>query len=156
MGAAGSKSKKRSGANSPRQPDPIIFFIDRALGNKKIADALRVEGFEVHIHSDHFTPAERDDHWLPRVGEWGWIVLTKDTRIRYRTTEREALMNANLRAFVLVSGSLSGTEMADIFVKAIPAMKRFLSKREPPFIAKVYKDGSVAPYYPPEEKDTDK
>jgi hypothetical protein len=49
-----------------------------------------------------------------------WIVLTKDHRIRYRSTERTALASASVRAFVLASSQLQGAEMATAFVKALP------------------------------------
>jgi hypothetical protein len=55
----------------------------------------------------------------------GWIVLTKDARIRYREIERTALMNAGVGAFVLTAKNLQGSEMASIFVHALPSMMRF-------------------------------
>jgi hypothetical protein len=79
------------------------------------------------------------------AGGWKrkWVVLTKDKRIQSRIGERAALMNAGARAFILVSGSLTGPEMGKIFVKALPKMQRFVTKYPPPFIAKVFKDGSL-------------
>ncbi|MBI1923989.1 hypothetical protein HYR99_07040 [Candidatus Poribacteria bacterium] len=142
MDATGSKSKKRSDASS-KPHETLTFFLDRALGNKVIANALRAAGVEVRIHSDHFADDARDEEWLAHVGQQGWIILTKDTRIRYHTVERNALMNARARAFVLVSGNLSGQEMARVFVKALPAIKKFVAQHPPPFIVKVYKDGTI-------------
>lgn len=45
--------------------------------------------------------------------------------------------------FVLVSQNLSGTDMANIFVTAIPAMERFIAQNLAPFIAKVDRDSKV-------------
>ena len=42
---------------TPEQPDPLVFFIDRSLGKKTIADALKHEGAEVYVHDDLF-PAD--------------------------------------------------------------------------------------------------
>ena len=36
----------------------------------------------------------------------GWIVLTKDSRIRYRSNEKQALLAAGVRAFAFASGNL--------------------------------------------------
>lgn len=58
----------------------------------------------------------------------------------HRTIER---LNAGVAAFILTSGDLQGEEMAQIFVKALPAITRFLSKHKRPFIAKIARDGSV-------------
>src|SRR3989304_5567341 len=138
MTESGSKLKKRSGANSSSKPlKPLIFFLDRSLGKKKIADALRQTGERVKVHDAHFPPDAKDVEWLPTVGARGWVVLTKDDRIRYRTLERNALMRAGVRAFVITATDLRGEEMAAIFIQALPTIKRFIKKNAPPFIAKV-------------------
>jgi predicted nuclease of predicted toxin-antitoxin system len=127
-----------------KQPEPPIFFLDRSLGKILIATALRQAGAIVHIHDDYFPPNAKDEDWLTQVGRNSWIVLTKDHRIRYRNLEREALMNAGVGAFILTAGDLQGDEMAEIFVKALPAIAKFLRKHKKPFIAKVARDGSVS------------
>lgn len=66
--------------------------------------------------------------WLQEVGRRGWIVLTKDHRIRYRGPELAALQQAQVRAFVLTGGDLQGAEMGQIFVRALAAIKRFVRK----------------------------
>src|SRR5262245_5667367 len=128
MTAARARSKKRSGVNSTEKPpDGCVFFLDRNLGTKQVANALRQAGAVVEIHNDHFPPGAEDAEWLPEVGEKGWIVLTKDDRIRYRTPERTALMKARVALFALAFGNLRGEEMAQAFVKALPRMHRFLA-----------------------------
>ncbi|MBW4455646.1 MAG: hypothetical protein KME55_24705 [Nostoc indistinguendum CM1-VF10] len=47
--------------------DKPIFFIDRALGKKYVADALRSVGANVEVHADHFSPDALDIEWLPEV-----------------------------------------------------------------------------------------
>ncbi len=145
MDAGASKLKKPSGASSPsKQPDRPVFFLDRSLGKKRVAIALRETGAILHIHDDHFPPDAKDEDWLTEAGRRGWIVLTKDHRIRYRHVERLALMKAGVAAFILTSGDLQGEEMAQVFVKALPRINRFLQQHKKPFIAKIAKDGSVA------------
>ncbi len=107
MDGGGSKSKKPSGANSPsKQPDEPVFFLDRSLGKHRVATALRQAGATLHIHDDHFPPDAKDEHWLTEAGQRGWIVFTKDHRIRYRHVERLALMKSGVAAFILTSGDL--------------------------------------------------
>ena len=72
-----------------------------------------------------------------------WIVLTKDDRIRYRVTERTALVSAGVRAFILTSAQLSGIEMAAAFVAALPRIKRIVTSNPAPFIARVSRHGKV-------------
>lgn len=106
--------------STEKPPDACVFFLDRNLGTKQVAEALCRAGAVVEIHNDHFLPDANDEEWLPEVGKRGWIVLTKEDRIRYRTPERTALMKAWVAMFALASGNLRGEEMAQAFVKALP------------------------------------
>ncbi|MDY6937275.1 MAG: hypothetical protein SWY16_06375 [Cyanobacteriota bacterium] len=121
----------------------IIFFVDRSLGKTHVVKALREIGESVEAHDDHFDRAEADSVWLQAVAARDWVVLTADKRIAYRRLERMAIEQARAKVFVLVSGNLSGPEMAAIFAKAVTAIKRFTWQTAAPFIAKVYKDGRV-------------
>ena len=131
-------------AYTPSRLEPLIFLLDENLGKHTIADALRQAGAEVQIHDDHFRQETPDEEWLREVGRRSWIVLTKDAQIRYRAHERAALMQAGVGAFVLVAKNLSGREMADVFVKALPAIRRFVANHQPPFIAKVTRSSTVS------------
>lgn len=77
------------------------------------------------------------------VGRRGWIVLTKDDRIRYRMIEQQAMMRASVAAFILTAGGVTGAEMADIFISALPKIRRFILKYDRPFIASVTRSGAV-------------
>ena len=136
---------RRSGASLEQKlPDPPTFFLDRNLGKYFIANALRQAGALVQVHDNHFSSNARDDEWLPKVGDKGWVVLTSDKRIRHRALELKALMDAKVRVFVLASGNLQGQEMAEVFVAALPAMKKFLEKHKGPFIARLTRRGDVS------------
>jgi len=144
MAASDPKSKKPCDASLNSRPEPPVFFVDRSLGRKIIPDALRGAGEQIRVHDELFPQDARDEDWLSEVGRRGWIVLTKDTRIRYRATEIAALLAARVRAFVLgARGDLQGTEIAAIFVKALPAMKRVLGETDSPFVAHVGRDAKV-------------
>jgi PIN like domain len=123
--------------------ESITFFIDRCLGNKLIVETLREAGLAVEIHDDHFGKNAPDVDWIPKIGKRGWIILTKDARIGKNRIERLSVADANARMFTIASQSLSGTDMADIFLKAIPEMRKFICENPAPFIAKVYQGGKV-------------
>jgi len=118
MAAKKRKLKKRSAANSKR-PDGFVFFLDRSPGRDIVAETLRNAGAVVEVHADHFREEAPDDEWLDRVGKKGWLVLTKDKRIRYRSAEFEAVVQANVRLFVLTAGNVTAWELGEIFVKAL-------------------------------------
>lgn len=100
-------------------------------------------GAIVHLHDDYFEQNVEDEVWLTEVGKRGWLVLTKDQWIRRRPLERGALLNANLKVFCFMSGNVPFAEMSEIFVTALPAIRRTADITAPPFISGIYKDASV-------------
>jgi hypothetical protein len=109
-----------------------------------VPDALRAAGAIVVLHHTIFPTGADDAAWLKALaGRPELIVLTKDTRIRRRTNERDALRAARLRVFALSSGNLPGADQAAAFVRALPRIRRF-ARRPGPFIARVTATGAVA------------
>ncbi len=101
---------------SPLPPDPPAFFVDRSLGYHLIPDMLADLGYVVHtMRSEFGTGAEEripDTRWLALAGRRGWIVLTKDARMRYRPAELQAIGDFRLRVFCLASARLTGPQQA--------------------------------------------
>ena len=124
-------------------PDPVLF-LDECLGTTDVPAALRKVGVRVELLHETFPRATRDEDWLAKVGERGWVVLTKDQRILRRQVEFSALLAANVAAFVLTSGNLTGAETAAAFVRAYPRMRKVLRDFEVPFVASVKRNGSVS------------
>jgi predicted nuclease of predicted toxin-antitoxin system len=133
-------SKKQSAA---KPPDETVFFIDRSLGIEPIRTELLSAGLTVEIHDDHFARDDEDRVWLRTVGERGWVVLTKDQRLRYRPLEIAALRASKDRVFVLTAGNLRGTEIAAVFVSALPRIYKVLHSLPGPFVARVSQSGHV-------------
>jgi PIN like domain len=103
-------------ALSPQQPE---FFIDRSLGRNAVAAALRADGWDVRTLAEVYGAHEEtvpDEKRLGRCADEGWIVLTKDKRIRYRPAEIEALRTHRVKAFVLASGNLSADAQSQRFI----------------------------------------
>jgi predicted nuclease of predicted toxin-antitoxin system len=134
------KSKKQSAA---KPPDGTVFFIDRSLGIDPIRAELVKSGLVVKIHDDHFARDEEDHIWLKTVGEHGWVVLTKDQRLRYRPLEIRALRASKARVFVLTAGNLRGSEIAAVFLAVLPRICRILHSLPGPFVARVSQSGHV-------------
>jgi PIN like domain len=121
----------------------LTFFIDRALGRKYVADALRSANASVEVHDDHFAPEAPDAVWLPEVTERGWVVLTKDARIGVNILEQIAIANSGARVFVLSIDTATGEDMARAFTLALKSIVRLINSHQAPFIAKVYEFGRV-------------
>jgi hypothetical protein len=91
----------------------------------------------------HFQPGTEDSVWLPFVAQQGWILLTKDKRIRFNQLEKAAIRRYHVREFYFSSGNYSGAAMAAILVAALPEMVKVCRKHEPPFIASISKSGKI-------------
>jgi hypothetical protein len=76
-------------------------------------------GAAVERLTAHLPKGTNDETWLSFVGKNGWVVLTRDKRIRYRRLERLALQAANVPAFVFTGGNVTIKEtgaMAPSFI----------------------------------------
>lgn len=72
--------------------------------------------------------------WLAECGLHGWIVLTRDKRIRYRVLERTALRAAGVKAFVFTGGNVGIMDTVQILVNALPRIETVCSVESAPFI----------------------
>ncbi len=127
-----------------RPPDnPPEFFVDRSLG-KSIVAGLRDAGLVVHSMADVYGEAIgqglHDEVWLHDVAERGWAILTKDDAIRRRPAEREALVGAGARVFILTKADLRAAEQTARFVSNRNRILR-QARRPGPYIYGVYESG---------------
>lgn len=123
-------------------PDPVLF-VDECLGSTDVPGALQAAGIKFELLHAHFAAGTPDESWLQAVGMRGWVVVTKDQRIRRREAEFQALLNAKVAAFVLTSGNMTGVAMGQAFVGAYPNIQRMLRDYEVPFVAAVDAAGRV-------------
>ena len=134
------KSKKRSGVSSSWQREEPILFLDRNLGKHIIADRLRSAGMKVEVHDNHLPPDAPDEDWLALVGRMGWVALTKDKNIRYRTAELESIRRNAARIIVIRAKNATGSDIAELLVKGRRRIARVAVKTAAPFVAAI--DGS--------------
>lgn len=134
------KSRKPSGTKAELLLKASTFFVDECLG-RGVGVALQQVGLTVEYHKSHFDEGALDEVWIPEVGARGWIVLTKDKAIRRNSAERRAIIAVKIRIFTLRSGSMTGDEMAEIFVSNLPRIGRFIKNHQPPFIARISATG---------------
>jgi PIN like domain len=152
MASRQDRSKKRSGGSSARQPslpEDFVLYLDENLHNcKPILDALAQHGVKFERHGSHFSAGTEDTTWLPFVGKQGWLLLTKDKRIRFNELEKSAIQRFWGWEFYFASGNYSGAEMAVMLAAALRDMARFCRRYDPPFIASISKSGKVSLRFP--------
>lgn len=130
--------------SSDRQPE---FFFDRSLG-KISAHRLREQGHVVHRIAEHYpNDAQQiaDEDWISEGCRLGWVLLTKDRRIRYRAQELAALQDGFL--FCLSDGNANLDTISETWSLAMPAIHRAVARRAAGFWH-VYADGSIHRMWP--------
>ena len=129
--------------SSSTQPE---FFFDRSLG-KITATRLREAGFTIHLIAEFYgddAQAIADEQWIAAGCRQGWILLTKDRRIRYRAEELASLAGS---LFCLADGNASIQVMTDTFLAAMPKIMRSAGRDRTGFWH-VYADGSIRRMWP--------
>jgi hypothetical protein len=148
MASSRDRSKKQFAGSRARPlslPEDFVLYLDENLHNcKPILDALIQHDVKHERHGQHFAPGTDDVLWLPYVGERGWILITKDKRIRYNELEKAAVRRYRIREFYFSSGNYSGAEMAEMLVNALRDMVRIVRREKPPFMASISRSGKVS------------
>jgi len=139
-------TKKPSGtpsaANShSKPPEALTLFLDESLDSDSIAQALEATGATVERLTRHFPKGTDDRTWLSFAGSNGWIVLTRDKRIRYRRLERLALQVARVRAFVFTGGNVTIGETGTLLARAFAEMRDICSREQGPFVYHIGRGG---------------
>jgi len=91
-------------------------------------------GCRAEMFSDFFPIETHDANWLPHIGRWAWILITKDRNIPNNETERNGLLNAGVRAFVIQDHRLSRKDVIELLKFHVPRMMDALTAWKAPFI----------------------
>ncbi|WP_433012489.1 hypothetical protein [Kribbella sp. CA-294648] len=110
--------------------EPSRYFADEnAIGLAKILirDHHRLD--VIYSAIEEIPRGTPDLTWMPIVGERGWIILTRDRRIRTRPAEQLAYWEHGLRS-VWIGGKQDHTsmELAEIFLQHEERLRRLTIK----------------------------
>lgn len=83
------------------------------------------------------------------AGRKGWVVLTKDERIRWRPGEQRAIVEAGVRCFCLhPTKGMRGEDMAEVLAKALPRILRIAAEDPRGYVKIVNRTGRIRHLYP--------
>ncbi len=119
------------------------FFLDRSLGGRIVANALREAGVAVEVHDDHFPQDAPDELWLPEITRRGWVALTRDNAIRKRRLQRHMAAYCGARLFVITGGEMTGADIADALTRLTPGIRKTAQENPAPFIATIQASGRI-------------
>lgn len=94
-------------------------------------------------HHQLFAPDAPDEDWLRAASSKGWLIVTRDQRIRYRANELRAVVDAKLHMFVFSQGGLSSAETASILCATYPRMCVLAAQLRPPAFFSLTKSSDV-------------
>ncbi|MCU0862891.1 MAG: hypothetical protein MUC36_03775 [Planctomycetes bacterium] len=108
-------------------------------------ELLRLAGMSVRTVPQEFGRGCLDVEWLPRAGERGLVVLTKDKAIRRSPLEIAAVREAKVPYFALSHGNLTAPQMAAAILAARPHIEAILRSRKGrrAIVARISSKGAV-------------
>jgi len=115
-------------------PSPLLVFLDRSVGTKKIAQALRVLGADVQTIQDRYgdeSSAVADVLWIADATRDGRVLIGADQRIRYNALERQALCLHAARCFTFPRGNLTAAQMIDRITRHLPTIIQLVDRPGP-------------------------
>jgi hypothetical protein len=127
-----------------RLRDPFTFFVDRSFGGRIVAGKLAEAGHLVEPHDKHFPQDAEDTTWIRGCGTRQWVILSKDVRIRSNDLEREALLTSGTSAFFLGRRDLTGPQMGDAILAAMPRILRALRRFDVHSVGSITQSGGVS------------
>jgi hypothetical protein len=100
------------------------------------------------MHKQMFPDRTPDRVWIPYVANRGWIIVTRDKRLRTRHIEWMALLRAKARVLWFKGDRASNTEITEGFLAALPKIDKLAATLSVPYIIKVTPAGYIEQIYP--------
>lgn len=123
----------------------MIVFFDRDVGTSLPKALLELhfdkQFHELHYHQQHFSMDEKDDVWLPQVGQRGWTVIGHDSKHHTHENELSAIKQYNIGCFYLWGSEAKRWEKMRCFAMAYERIVKAEMETPKPFIFKVTKAG---------------
>ncbi|HEU4760528.1 MAG TPA: hypothetical protein VFT91_11195 [Dehalococcoidia bacterium] len=120
-----------------------MIFIDRSIP-KGVADALKAVRDDVRWLEDEFQHDAKETEWLPEIGKRGWLVISRDKKIRTRPGERRALVDAGVGCFILAQKqNLTRWDYLKLIAASLDEMEEAFASTRKPFIYTVGRTGQL-------------
>jgi predicted nuclease of predicted toxin-antitoxin system len=110
----------------------------------KVAQALALLDFPVTHVLDHLARGTTDEDLFAEAAKRDWVLVTRDAKMWRKKAQREALRQAGIGVFVLVSSAAhSPSELMAVLLKRIDEMVRLAEQTKRPFVLRVPDRGKI-------------
>ena len=132
-------------------PELPTLFLDRNLGKNIVSERLRAEGVDIEVHDDHFAIDAPDEEWIGSVARRGWVAVTRDRNIRYRTHEMNSIRENAARVIVIRMKAATGEAIAEVLCRSMSRIARFVTATPAPFVVAITSNGALRQIWPRDE-----
>src|SRR5215210_7444787 len=111
---------------------------------RSVADGVKAIGKDAIAKIELFPDGTKDPVWLRKVGENGWLAITRDENIRHRPGEKQAIINHRVGCFIFTyRNTLKKAEIVELVLKHIEKMEGAFETTPRPFIYTIAMDGQL-------------
>jgi hypothetical protein len=118
------------------------IFLDRTHG-KAMAAMLRRVGIDVktiyQVYPKKKHQSVKDPQWIAKCGEKGWIAISGDKRIEKNVENKQAVIDAKCKIFLLTDTNSLPEEWASAIILGREKISNVVRKNEGPFFATISK-----------------
>jgi hypothetical protein len=121
-----------------------MIFLDRSIP-KSVAEALKmVRNDDVRWLEDEFPHDTPDEAWIPEVGRRGWVVVSRDKKIRTRLRQRALVKEHGLGCFILQQKQdPTRWQYLKLLAATLDEMERIHATQRKPFMYLVDANGAL-------------
>ncbi|MEQ8879105.1 MAG: hypothetical protein RLQ12_05710 [Cyclobacteriaceae bacterium] len=132
----------------------MIIYIDENMA-PQLAEGLNLlqipenvklkEEVEVRSIKKEFGMGAQDEDWLPKIGEEGSCVITRDLNIQRTRHQRELYMKYGVGIFFLAAGKkgLSYWESVKLLIKTWEQIVKYSTRKQRPFAFRLKSNGKL-------------
>jgi hypothetical protein len=118
------------------------LFLDRTHG-KAMAAMLRRVGLKVRtiyqVYPKDRHQKVKDPQWIARCGKEGWVAISGDKRIEKNVENKQAVIDAKCKLFLLTDTNSRPEEWASAVILGRERMSAVIRKNQGPFFATISK-----------------
>jgi predicted nuclease of predicted toxin-antitoxin system len=117
------------------------FFFDNNL-SYRLVDGLKAFGEDVVHLTEYFSADEKDTVWLEYIGQNGWVLITRDEKIRWNPAELAAFRRNRVGAFFLGGKNKSGWDLIQQIIRVWPTINDYAEHTNKPYAFRIPPNGT--------------